>query len=233
MASVTRYHDYLWSFVEPSLGRRVIEVGVGFGQYTRRILESGRQVLGCDLDPGHLRDLRALLPVGGLQLQVLDLEAPEPARAACADFKADTVVLLNVLEHIGTDRAALAFLSGVAAPRARLVLIVPAGPALHNALDREAGHHRRYSPRSLQRVLGEGGWRCQELRYFNLPGIAGWIVAGWLSRWSNRQNALNAPSTNWLLRFYDRFCIGLARLCDPWACRISGLSLVAVAVKDD
>src|ERR1022692_1846467 len=48
MASLGRYHEYLWSFVQPWLGQRVLEVGVGFGQYTRRMLAEKRRVLGCD-----------------------------------------------------------------------------------------------------------------------------------------------------------------------------------------
>jgi hypothetical protein len=57
MASVARYHEYLLSFVQPCLGQRALEVGVGFGQYTRRMLAERRCVLGCDLVAGHLDEL--------------------------------------------------------------------------------------------------------------------------------------------------------------------------------
>ena len=231
MASVTHYHEYLWSFVQPWLGRRVMEIGVGFGQYTRRMLAEQRRVLGCDLDAGHLQELRASTASPLLETQRLDLENPEPARAASTAFAPDTIILLNVLEHIRTDKSAVDFLRQVAAPGGRLILIVPALAVLHNGLDREAGHHRRYSRASLAAVLEAAGWEIESLRYINFPGVPGWLVAGWLSRMSRAKTDLNAPSTNWLLRFYDRFFVGFSRLTDPLAARVVGLSVAAVARK--
>jgi SAM-dependent methyltransferase len=232
MASATRYHDYLWSFVQPCLGRRVLEIGVGFGQYTRRLLADGRRVLGCDLDAGHLEALGASCPSPFLETLRLDLEGPAPARAAIAAFSPDTVILLNVLEHIRTDVPALTFLREVTAPDGRIVLIVPALPALSNGLDREAGHHRRYTRASLRQALAAAGWNVVAARYINVPGVPGWLVAGWLSRASRSKTDLNAPSTNWLLRFYDRFFVGLSRLTDPVAANFGGLSVLAVAKKE-
>jgi SAM-dependent methyltransferase len=231
MASVTRYHEYLWSHVRPWLGERVMEIGVGFGQYTRRMLAERRRVLGCDLDAGHLLELRRSTDSPLLETQRLDLEAPEPAREVAAAFAPDSVVLLNVLEHVRSHEQALAFLRGIAAPGGRIVLIVPALGALHNGLDREAGHHRRYSRASLAAVLEAAGWELVTARYMNLPGVPGWLLAGWLSRASRSATDLNAPSTNALLRLYDRFFVGISRLTDPVAARLAGLSVFAVARK--
>lgn len=233
MASVTRYHDYLWSFVQPWLGQRVMEIGVGFGQYTRKMLAEQRRVLGCDLDAGHLSELRGSVSSPLLEIQHLDLEAPESARPAIAAFAPDTIVLLNVLEHIRLHQEAITFLRDIAAPSGRIVLIVPALAALHNGLDREAGHFRRYSQAVLGGVLNDAGWKVEHMGYFNLPGVPGWLLAGWLSRLSRTKTELDAPSTNWLLRCYDRGFVGIARLTDPWIANISGLSLLAVAKKVD
>lgn len=231
MSSITRYHEYLWSYVQPWLGKRVMEVGVGYGQYSRRMLAQRRSVLGCDIDAGHLKALSDSAPSQLLETLHLDLEAPEPAREAARAFAPDTVVLLNVLEHVHGHEQALAFLCEVAAPKGRIVLIVPALGFLRNGLDREAGHHRRYSRASLSQALEGSGWAVIAARYINMPGIPGWLAAGWLSRASGASTDLNAPSTNWLLRFYDRFFVGLSRLTDPVASRIAGLSVLAVAEK--
>jgi len=231
MASLTRYHEYLWAFVQPWLGQRVLEVGVGFGQYTRRMLAERRRVLGCDLDTGHLEALRTSAPSPLLETQRLNLEEPEASRAASAAFAPDTLVLLNVLEHIRANEKALTFLREIAVPGGRIVLIVPALEALYNGLDREAGHHRRYTRASLKRTLSAAGWEIVTARYINLPGVPGWLAAGWLSRASRSKTQLNALSTNWLLRFYDRFFVGLSRLTDPLAAKIAGLSVLAVGRK--
>lgn len=231
MASLGRYHAYLWANVAPWLGGRVLEIGVGFGQYTRRMLDEGRRVLACDVEAGHLESLRASTRSANLQTGRLDLEAPEEARALCADFAPDTVVMLNVLEHIGSHEQALAFLREITAPSGRIVLIVPALSWLYNGLDREAGHYRRYSRASVARTLRAAGWEVQVSRYINLPGVPGWIAAGWLGRTGRSGNELNAPSTNWLLRTYDRFFVGVSELTDPAFSRICGLSVLAVAKK--
>lgn len=231
MASITRYHDYLWAKVQPWLGERVMEIGVGYGQYTRRMLAGPRRVLGCDLDPGHLSALRRSTGSTSLETLQLDLESPGAAAAKAAAFAPDTIILLNVLEHIRPHGQALAFLSGISAPGGRIIVIVPALQMLFNGLDREAGHHRRYSRTSLRHVLVESGWENPSTRYINLPGVPGWAVAGWLSRASRAGTDLNAPSTNWLLRFYDRFFVSLSQLTDPLAARIAGLSVLAIAEK--
>jgi SAM-dependent methyltransferase len=231
MASVARYHEYLWSHVRPWLGARVMEIGVGYGQYSRRMLAERRRVLGCDLDAGHLRALQDSAATGLLETLRLDLEAPAQARDAAKAFAPDTVVLLNVLEHVRGHVQALAFLNEITAPAGRIVIIVPAFGVLANGLDSEAGHHRRYTRGSLGRALEESGWAPVACRYINLPGVPGWLIAGWLGRASRAGSDLNAPSTNWLLRFYDRFFVGLSRLSDPVAARIGGLSVLAVARK--
>jgi SAM-dependent methyltransferase len=228
MATITRYHGYLWSHVQPLLGARVMEVGVGFGHYTRRMLSEGRRVLGCDLDAGHLEDLRRSAASPLLETLRLDLEEPGASRAAAAAFSPDTVVLLNVLEHIRAHEAALAFLRGVAAPGAALVLIVPAMQPLFNGLDREAGHQRRYSRASLAAAMRAAGWGVERARYINLPGVPGWLAAGWLGRARHAGAQLDAPSTNALLRVYDRFFVGVSRLTDPLCSGIAGLSVLAV-----
>ena len=228
MATITRYHGYLWSHVQPRLGARVMEVGVGFGHYTRRMLSDGRRVLGCDLDSGHLDELRRSAGSPLLETLRLDLEEPGPARAAAAAFSPDTVVLLNVLEHIRAHEAALAFLRGVSAPGASIVLIVPAMQALFNGLDREAGHQRRYSRASLAAAMDSAGWAVERTRYINLPGMPGWLAAGWLGRARGAGSQLDAPSTNALLRVYDRFFVGAARLSDPLCSAVAGLSVLGV-----
>lgn len=231
MAGLSRYHGYLWAEVAPWLGGRVLEIGVGFGQYTRRMLGEGRRVLACDIEPGHLDALRASTPSSNLQTVRLDLEAPGPAQPLCAAFAPDAIVMLNVLEHIQTHEQALAFLNEIAAPSGRIILIVPALPRLYNGLDREAGHHRRYTRSSVRSVLASAGWQVEATRYLNLPGVAGWIVAGWLGKAGRAGTELNAPSTNWLLRTYDRFFVGLSGLTDPLFARACGLSVLAVAQK--
>jgi SAM-dependent methyltransferase len=71
---------------------------------------------------------------------------------------ATVVTLLDVLEHIDDDAAALAELHGRMAPGSHLVVTVPAGRWAYSGWDEQLGHHRRYSRRSLRAVLERAGF---------------------------------------------------------------------------
>lgn len=225
MNDATNYHRYQWDLFSRMLGRRVIEIGPGFGQYTRRILDGGSAVFACDLDERHLQALQSAISSDSLHLAQLDLQRPESAADSLRNFQADTVILLNVLEHIETDRAALRFLRSIVSPGARLILLVPSHQWIYNGLDRQAGHYRRYTRKTLSQTAAAAGWETAECRYVNAPGIPGWIAAGVISRFLSPREQLDAPSTNSLVRLYDRWFTGLSRLSDRFCGPICGLSV--------
>ncbi len=233
MATANRYQDYQWGLVAPHLGSRVLEVGVGYGGYTRRMLESGREVLGADIDDDHLDELRRSTQSVRLHCVKLDLNAPAEAVQSCREFGPDCIVCMNVLEHLRDDQGVLEFFRSVALPGATLILLVPALGWLFNALDADAGHLRRYGMGAVRGLLERSGWEPRRLRYINLPGIAGWIVAGLAARRQrgSETSAINAPITNQLVQLYDRLGVGVSRLLDPVCGRFAGLSLLAVARK--
>src|SRR6185436_9726599 len=88
--------------------------------------------------------------------------------------RCDTAVCLNVLEHIADDRGSLASIHRLLEPGGRLVLLVPAIPAIFGTLDDKLGHFRRYTPRHLRERYAEAGFQMRHIEYFNLAGIAGW-----------------------------------------------------------
>jgi SAM-dependent methyltransferase len=108
----------------------------------------------------------------------------------------DSIVCLNVLEHIRDDTAALRRFHDLLAPGGRLLLLVPAHQVLYGRADQELGHERRYSKRLLQRVLEQSGFAVEVARHVNPVGAAGWLVSGRLLR------RTDIPSG--ALRAYDR-----------------------------
>lgn len=229
MATAERYHRYIWDCVEPHLGRRVLEVGVGNGQYTRLMSASGRLIAAADISVAHLRPISAA-GWRGVTTHHLDLDTPEAARKELASFAADTVLLVNVLEHLSDAVAALTFLREVADTSAKAVVLVPAHNWLFNSLDAEAGHYLRFSRRNLTEAMTLAGWRDVHCRYMNAPGIPGWVLAGVLARWkkSDRGSSLDSPTTNSLIVLYDRFLASIPRLTDSLFSDICGLSVLAV-----
>lgn len=232
MAEAGNYHHYQWDLIRPFIGQRVLEIGPGFGQYTRRILSSGRQVLASDLDPRHLRELE--VPSEDrtrLSLQQLDLNNPLPDSSPIRDFQPDTVILLNVLEHIERHYEALEFLSSVTSPGGNIVLLVPALNWLYNGLDTQAGHFRRYSRSTLSQAAEAAGYTTGACRYVNAPGVPGWMLAGALNKLTRQKEQLDSTSTNFLVRLYDRWFTRISRVSDTCMGKVLGLSVFYVGTK--
>jgi len=110
-------------------------------------------------------------------VSVAELRLPTVSPALAAE-RLDTVVCLNVLEHIEDDRASLRAMHDLLQPGGRLVLLVPSLRALYGTLDEALGHFRRYVPAELTDKLRTAGFHLRHLEYFNLAGVPGWWVAG-------------------------------------------------------
>lgn len=155
-----------------------------------------------------------------LRLANLDL-CDSAAYELLREFNPDTVVCLNVLEHIKDDRSVLLHLNKTLAIESRLVFLVPFNPKLTSEFDRQIGHFRRYEPGELDAKMTEAGFRVERQFYFNKLGVVAW----WVGNTLFGQKRITA----WQLRIYN-FLTPLFR----WFDRIlptTGLSTVVVARK--
>jgi 2-polyprenyl-3-methyl-5-hydroxy-6-metoxy-1,4-benzoquinol methylase len=223
MGQMDAYKRYLFEKLRCCLGKRVLEIGVGHGTYTRWLLESA-DVLATDIDPDCLEIVRQQFATSRLQTARIDLDDLASIRA-CGEFGPDTVICINVLEHIERDCEALRGLHEIVVPGARLGLIVPAHPSLLGRMDREAGHYRRYTRRTLAELLAQSGWQTLSLKYINLLGAVGW----WFHNRVRRDAGLSDPAANDQMRRADRLLPLVAALTDPVLHRWAGLSVVAIA----
>lgn len=159
----------------PFLGERVAEVGVGLGAILARV---GRReaILGIDVDPDVLELARTRF-ADRTEVAVEQGDLSDPATAErLAAFRPDTILCINVLEHVRDDLAVLQRLEAALVPGGHLCLLVPAHFALYGPYDRTDGHYRRYAKSHLRVLLSHTGLRLLRLRYFNAPGALGWLV---------------------------------------------------------
>jgi SAM-dependent methyltransferase len=179
MACAPAFNRWMFDRLSPWVGKRVLEVGSGIGNMSRFLVDRELVVL-TDTEEfyrGVLTREFGHLP----NVEVVDLSLPTiPAELSRQEF--DSIVCLNVLEHIEQDRDSLAAMRSMLEVGGHLVLLVPALPAIYGTLDRELGHFRRYTPRLLQSLYSEVGLALRRLEYFNLAGILGWFVAGRILR---------------------------------------------------
>jgi SAM-dependent methyltransferase len=180
LAQADRFNDEVWNRVQPYLGTEILEVGMGIGIFTEKLLGRGK-VFGVDIVPEFVAEARRRLGARpGLEYLIADMGAGLPDSLRGRAF--DTIVCMNVLEHIEDDRGTLARFSGLLKPGGRLVLVVPAYQALYNPLDANDGHFRRYGRADLNGKLKGAGFRVLHESRFNLFGIAGWFLNGTILR---------------------------------------------------
>jgi SAM-dependent methyltransferase len=201
--------------VRPWVGSRVLEIGSGVGNLSAFLIDRASVVL-TDTEPHYLERLRQRF--GSLpNVEVARLYLPA-VDGALARRRFDTIVCLNVLEHVADDAGSLDAMRRLLEPGGRLVLLVPALPALYGSLDRALGHVRRYTPADLRAKFGRTGFRVSRLEYFNLAGIPGWWVTGRVLR----KEIIPASSLRWFDALVPLF--RLERLL-PWRL---GQSLIGI-----
>jgi SAM-dependent methyltransferase len=177
MQAAPRYNRWQFSRVAPYLGRRICEVGAGIGNMSGLLLDSGPELLVLtDTDPYYRESLRHRFSSSS-KVVVDHLTLPdESAGERFQHYALDTIVALNVVEHVAEDVEALRCMASMLQPGGRAIILVPALPALFGSLDQELGHHRRYTRRTLRDRMEQAGFRVERTFYFNLLGTIGWWV---------------------------------------------------------
>lgn len=200
------YSRWIVSRFAPYLRGTIVETGIGHGSYAPLLAEYGRYV-GCDIDAQSVADARERFP--GLAFEQCDVS--DRARfLAIAGGGADAIVSINMLEHIEDDRRAAAALVDGLKPGGHVLISVPALELLYNDLDALAGHHRRYSRRSLAALFEGLPVEPVFVRYFNPIGGLGWLVNR-----LRRHSSLNDASVNAQIRIFDKYVLPVSKAIDP------------------
>jgi glycosyltransferase involved in cell wall biosynthesis len=174
LSRAERYNRWILEQLAPWLGQRVLEIGAGIGTFTRYLL--GRElILATELNPRYLRILGNAFE-RHTRVEVVPLDFTDFDPAPLAARRLDTIVCLNVLEHVEDDRGALRRLFASLGPGGCLLLLVPAHEWLFGALDGALDHHRRYERASLVAKLEEAGFRVEHTQFFNRLSVLGWYV---------------------------------------------------------
>ncbi len=147
----------------------ILEVGCSSGFLLCQIAENleNAMAIGSDVVRGPLEKLASTCP--HFPLFQFDL-----VRCPFPDSCVDAVVLLNVLEHIEDDDAALRQVYRILKPGGVAVIEAPAGPHLYDVYDKSLRHFRRYALSVLLRKVREANLQVVErshLGFFLYPGF--------------------------------------------------------------
>jgi SAM-dependent methyltransferase len=137
--------------------------------------------VASDINPLYLQTLRTLTSDRPyLDVTLTDVTRGDSFPAVAGGF--DTVVCLNVIEHVMDDVAALHNVRRALAPGGQAIVLVPRGPRLFGTLDEVLGHRRRYTEAALRRLALDAGMQVREILPFNRVGTPAWWLNGKLLR---------------------------------------------------
>jgi 2-polyprenyl-3-methyl-5-hydroxy-6-metoxy-1,4-benzoquinol methylase len=177
MAGLEAYNRWLHDRFDAYLGRRILEIGSGIGNQTRYFADRER-VIASDIDPYYVNILESRFGTrGNVRMASFRFPLTQADRDDLHAERVDTIVCLNVLEHIEDHRSTLKDCAAVLPPGGHLVLLVPAMPALYGTLDINLQHFRRYEKEPLRQLLRDTGFEVDDLRFVNRLAVFGW----WLS----------------------------------------------------
>ncbi len=222
MSQAENYHDWIIDTILTFIGPRVVEIGGGIGSIAHALRDRERLVI-VDKDPVCCLRLRHRFAEHG-NARVLEGDILDPAITAdLGEERLDTVVCVNVLEHIAEDLRALTNMYHLLQPGGRLVAFVPALPLLYGALDIELGHRRRYRRGELRDKIASVGFGIERCRFFNGVGAVSWFIAGRV----RRQRTILVDQ----VRLYDRLVVPVVSRVENMIPPPIGQSLMVVARK--
>jgi SAM-dependent methyltransferase len=221
LADMPTYYAWIMESFTPYISGTVIEYGAGTGTISRRVAPLAEKIIL--VEPS--KNLAAHLQIqfsGDPKFEVA-CDTLEHHAAHVPDGSSDTVILVNVLEHIEDDRGTLVRLLQILKPGGHLLIFVPALPLLMSKLDVIHGHFRRYKRPDLTGKVRAAGGAIMVCRYFDVLGVMPWLLLN---------KILGSTAFNpVLVRLNDRIVIPVSRFIESLHQPEFGKNLILVASK--
>jgi glycosyltransferase involved in cell wall biosynthesis len=171
-----RFNIWLGSTLRPYVGERVLEIGAGIGSMTNQFIPRDLYV-ASDINPNYLRYLNSY-SIGKPYLHVREVDATRTEHFMDLHEQFDTVLIINVLEHLPNEDQVLRHLWSALAPGGRIIVLVPYGQRLYGSLDEALGHLKRYSEDELRETMTRAGFAVEKIFDFNRASVPGWWFNG-------------------------------------------------------
>ncbi len=179
LSRARRFNRWMSDTIRPYVGEYVLEIGSGTGNLTRTLVPR-RKYYATDVNPHYIQALnRSTEGKPFLEAGYVDVTNPSSFRFS---ERIDTVICLNVLEHIEDDAAALKNIYEVLTAGGRAIVLVPNSPALFGSLDVAVGHKRRYTRSDLEELGDSAGFAAKTIIGFNRIGSLAWLINGRILR---------------------------------------------------
>jgi SAM-dependent methyltransferase len=224
LAETVRYQDWIARQFRPYVHGRVMEIGAGLGTLSRyweplakelHLLEPAENLL-ASLHKTYAGNQQVV--IHGDVLEVVVEREPELAQS-----RFDSIVMVNVLEHIEDDSGMAKRIHRMLCSGGFFLVFVPALQQLYGTLDARFGHFRRYARGGLSRLCHMSGFKVVDLYYFDILGALPW----WFFNRILKTSSLNPTAA----RLYDRLAVPAMRFIETKIRPPVGKNLVLIAQK--
>ncbi len=227
MSNSLSYNRWQLEVFEQEIGGRVLELGCGIGNITLLLAQKATKIYSLEINSAAIEiaseRLKDRVNVEFIECDLINFDFDR-----YTDI--DTIIFMNVLEHIEDD---LGFLIKIrelmARTGAKMLLLVPAHMWLFGTCDSEVGHFRRYSKQTLAKVLSKAGLVAKNSRYMNTIGALGW----WVNFVLLKRSGACEDDSSFQVRLFDKLIVPWLRKLEDFTDPPFGISIIAIVEVDD
>jgi len=216
------FNEWMYDTIAPFCSGKIIELGSGIGNISTFFIRDKKDIVLSDLRDNYRQYLMDKFHLPEPNVRSVDM-VHDNFEKEYVDLlgQFDTVFALNVVEHIEDHHLAMRNAAKLLKKGGNLIILVPAYQWLYNAFDRELGHYRRFTKKTLSLFI-PNNVELVKMRYFNFAGIPGWFVSGSILK--KKEISPNA------MRLFNR-ALPIVKLTDLILFKKVGLSVWFVARK--
>ncbi len=224
MSFAVNYHKWILKEFMPFIGQDIVEVGAGTGSFSELLLDLKPASLSLVEPSGMFEHLtRIQKQAGATELFFYHSIFLTASREIMEVSRPDTVIYVNVLEHIDDDRGELSAVFETLEVGGNCLIFVPALQSLYGDFDRKVGHFRRASKRDLETKCTAAGFEIVRSTFFDFAGVLPWFVKYRILK----SDSLGAAG----VKLYDSLVIPIMSRIEPWFGVPIGKNLLIVVRK--
>ena len=174
-----RYSKWIYHMYEKYIGKEVLDIGGGVGTAISFYIDKAERVVATELFENQVNIMNKRFE-NYQYFKAIQADIMKDDFSAYDKF--DTIILINVLEHIEDDRKALANMKKLLKDSGTIIICVPAMPGLYCYMDKNVGHYRRYTKGELRVKEKRAELQVIEDKYMNFMGILPYWIKGKLKK---------------------------------------------------